>query len=246
MQRFRYTAVDSQGGQVSAAELADSESELVHRLRGKGLSPISIEQDSGGSTSAISSGVRNSDLVDILRGLGTLFASHVPVDRALGLLAQTTDRETVVQLLTTLRESVSRGESLAGSMAQRSDVFPNLVTSMVKAGEEAGILEHLVPELADFLDEREQTKKQIVSALIYPAFLLGVGVISVALLIGFVVPSFADLFSQMKEGIPASAAFLRISSVSSLVISLPMPCSTQYRPSSSKWRQTSEGCLLSM
>ncbi len=208
MQHFRYTAVDRQGGQVSAVELADTESELVHRLRNKGLSPIKIEQDSGRTKSAISSGVRNADLVDILRGLGTLFASHIPVDRALGLLAQTTNREPVVQLLTALRESVSRGESLAGSMAQRSDVFPNLVISMIRAGEEAGILEHLVPQLADFMDEREQTKKQVISALIYPAFLLGVGVISVALLIGFVVPSFADLFSQMKEGIPAAAAFL--------------------------------------
>ncbi|HXK55885.1 MAG TPA: type II secretion system F family protein, partial [Gammaproteobacteria bacterium] len=156
MQHFRYTAVDRKGAQVSAAELADSESELVHRLRGKGLSPISIEQDAGGTRTAITSGVRSADLVDILRGLGTLFASHIPVDRALGLLAQTTDREPVVQLLTMLRESVSRGESLAGSMAQRSDVFPSLVISMIKAGEEAGILEHLVPELADFLDERER------------------------------------------------------------------------------------------
>ena len=208
MQHFRYTAVDRNGGQVSAAELADSESELVRRLRSKGLSPISIERVSGGTRGAISSGIRKADLVDILRGLGTLFASHVPIDRALGLLAQTTDREAVVQLLTMLRESVSRGESLAGSMAQRSDVFPNLVISMIRAGEEAGILEHLVPQLADFMDEREQTRKQVVSALIYPAFLLAVGVISVALLIGFVVPSFADLFSQMKEGIPASAAFL--------------------------------------
>ena len=208
MQHFKYTAVDRKGAQISAAELADSESELIHRLRGKGLSPIRIELDSGGTKSAISSEIRNADLVDILRGLGTLFASHIPVDRALGLLPQTTDREPVVQLVTGLRESVSRGESLAGSMAQRSDVFPKLVISMIKAGEEAGILEQLVPQLADFLDEREQTKKQIISALIYPAFLLGVGVISVALLIGFVVPSFADLFSQMKEGIPASAAFL--------------------------------------
>ena len=208
MQHFRYTAVDRKGEQVSAAELADSEAELIRRLRGKGLSPITIELDSSGIRATASSGVRSSDLVDILRGLGTLLTSHVPVDRALGLLAQTSDREAVVQLLTMLRESISRGESLAGSMAQRSDVFPNMVISMVQAGEEAGILEQLTPQLADFLDEREQTKKQVVSALIYPAFLLGVGVISVALLIGFVVPSFADLFNQMKDGIPASAAFL--------------------------------------
>ncbi len=208
MQRFRYTAIDGQGGQVTAVEIADSESELVHRLRGKGLSPIKIDPDTGGAGGISRAGVRSTDVVDILRGLGTLFASHIPVDRALALLAQTTDRESVTQLLTALREGVSKGESLADAMAQRSDIFPGMVISMIKAGEEAGILEHLVPELADFLDEREQTKKQIISALIYPMFLMVVGVLSVALLIGFVVPSFADLFNQMKDGIPASAAFL--------------------------------------
>ena len=97
MQHFRYTAVDRKGEQVSAAELADSEAELIRRLRGKGLSPITIELDSSGIRATASSGVRSSDLVDILRGLGTLLTSHVPVDRALGLLAQTSDREAVVQ-----------------------------------------------------------------------------------------------------------------------------------------------------
>ena len=75
MQHFKYTAVDRKGAQISAAELADSESELIHRLRGKGLSPIRIELDSGGTKSAISSEIRNADLVDILRGLPLIFRS---------------------------------------------------------------------------------------------------------------------------------------------------------------------------
>ena len=90
-------------------------------------------------------------------------------------------------MLTMLRESVSQGEKPGRVMAQRSDVFPSLVISMIKAGEEAGILEHLVPSSPiSWMSGTDQEADHIRADL--PCIPVGRGVISVALLIGFVVP----------------------------------------------------------
>jgi len=79
---------------------------------------------------------------------------------------------------------------------------------MVRAGEEGGILAQLLPSLEKFLTEAEETRKNLIGAMIYPSVLFVVGIVSIILMLGFVVPQFATLFEDAGTNIPDSAAFL--------------------------------------
>jgi general secretion pathway protein F len=79
---------------------------------------------------------------------------------------------------------------------------------MIRAGETGGILDQLLPDLANFLETAEATRKQVISALVYPMVLLCTGVLSVALLLIYVVPQFTAMFEQVGSDIPPSAQFL--------------------------------------
>jgi general secretion pathway protein F len=152
--------------------------------------------------------ITNSDVIDFTNGLCTLIEAHVPLDRALGLLEGITEKQVVQQLTEDLRRDVKEGKTLAEALRTRPDIFSHMYVNMVRAGEEGGILDQLLPKLANFLTAAEEAKRTILSSLIYPIILAVVGILSVILLMVFVVPSFATLFEDMGSNIPPSAAFL--------------------------------------
>lgn len=93
-------------------------------------------------------------------------------------------------------------------MEKRHENFSKMYISMIRAGEEGGILAQLLPSLEKFLTEADETRKNLIGAMIYPAVLFVVGIASVFLMLGFVVPQFATLFEDAGSNIPDSAAFL--------------------------------------
>jgi len=103
---------------------------------------------------------------------------------------------------------VKEGKSLADAMEARPDVFSKLYINIIRAGETGGILDQLLPDLVNFLETAEETKKQIISALTYPMVLLATGILSVALLLVYVVPQFTAMFEDVGSEIPDSALFL--------------------------------------
>jgi general secretion pathway protein F len=137
-----------------------------------------------------------------------LVEARVPLDRALGLLEGITSKQVVQEMIEDLRRDVKEGKSLADALQMRPEIFSRMYVNMVHAGEEGGILEQLLPKLADFLAAADAAKRTILSSLIYPIILGVVGFLSVILLLVFVVPSFSTLFEDMGSSIPSSAAFL--------------------------------------
>jgi general secretion pathway protein F len=93
-------------------------------------------------------------------------------------------------------------------MEAHPGVFSKMYVNIIRAGEEGGILDQLLPELAEFLETSAETRQTIISAMIYPAVLLVTGVVSVILLLVFVVPQFAAMFEDAGTQIPPAAQFL--------------------------------------
>jgi len=151
---------------------------------------------------------KSADLIDFTQGLTTLVKARIPIDKALTLLSSLTDKDSTRQLVESLRRDVKEGKTLAQAMEKQPGVFSKMYISMINAGEQGGILDQLLPSMLDFLTTAEETRKQIISALIYPAILFVVGVLSVILMLAFVVPQFATLFEDAGPAIPASASFL--------------------------------------
>lgn len=205
---YQYQACDAQGNLSTGQLSAESEREAVAQLQARKLVPIRIRTASKQSMSAQVSSIRNADLVDFTNGLCTLVEARVPIDKALSLLDGITEKEHMKRLVQAIRRDVKEGKSLADAMELRPEVFSRLYVNMIRAGEAGGILDQLLPDLASFLETAEATRKQVISALIYPIVLLATGILSVALLLIYVVPQFTAMFEQVGSAIPPSAQFL--------------------------------------
>jgi len=118
-------------------------------------------------------------------------------------------------LVNNLRRDVKEGRTLAAAMENYPLVFNQMYVNIIRAGEEGGILETLLPSLEKNLEASARTRDTVISALIYPAVLLVTGILSVGLLLVFVVPQFAMMFEGAGANIPNSALFLL--SVSELI-----------------------------
>jgi general secretion pathway protein F len=205
---YEYQACDAQGNMTTGQLSAESEREVVAQLQARKLVPIRVKAASKQIQSKRGSRIRNSDLVDFTNGLCTLVEAKVPIDKALSLLEGITEKEHMKRLVLEIRRDVKEGKSLADAMEMRPEIFSRLYINMVRAGETGGILDQLLPDLAGFLETAEETKKQIIAAMMYPMVLLFVGITSVTLLLIFVVPQFTAMFEDVGTEIPASAQFL--------------------------------------
>jgi len=205
---FKYQAYDS-AGKVQTGQLnADSEREAVKILQGRKLVPVKVQQARAGESRGRRRKIRHSDLLDFTNGLCTLTEARVPIDKALRLLEGITESAAMRELVMTMRREVKEGKGLADAMEQRPDVFSKMYVNIVRAGEEGGILDQLLPGLAEFLDSSAKNRQALINAMIYPIVLLAVGIISVFLLLVFVVPQFAAMFEDAGTEIPPSAQFL--------------------------------------
>ncbi len=205
---YQYQACDANGNMTSGQLSADSEREAIAMLQSQKLVPVKIKSSSRSSLQRTGGKIKNADLVDFTNGLSTLVEARIPIDKALNLLEGITEKEHMKRLVVSLRRDVKEGKSLADAMEARPDVFSKLYINIIRAGETGGILDQLLPDLVNFLETAEETKKQIISALTYPIVLLATGILSVALLLVYVVPQFTAMFEDVGSEIPASADFL--------------------------------------
>jgi len=205
---YQYQACDANGNMTSGQLSADSEREAIAMLQSQKLVPVKIKRSGRSSLQRAGGKIKNADLVDFTNGLSTLVEARIPIDKALNLLEGITEKEHMKRLVVSLRRDVKEGKSLADAMEARPDVFSRLYINIIRAGETGGILDQLLPDLVNFLETAEETKKQIISALTYPMVLLATGILSVALLLVYVVPQFTSMFEDVGSEIPDSALFL--------------------------------------
>jgi general secretion pathway protein F len=205
---FKYQAFDAAGKVQSGRLTADSEREAVRLLRGKNLTPVKIQETRSDAERSQRKRISHTDLVDFTTGLCTLVEAHVPLDKALRLLEGITESVAMRALVVAMLRDVKEGKSLADAMESHPKVFSKMYVNIVRAGEEGGILDELLPDLAEFLETSAKTRQAIVSAMIYPIVLLVTGILSVVLLLVFVIPQFAAMFEDAGTDIPGSAQFL--------------------------------------
>ncbi len=205
---FKYQAYDAAGKMLTGQLNAESEREAVKILQGRKLIPIKVQETRKSDSRSRSKKLTHSDLLDFTNGLCTLMEARVPLDKALRLLEGITEAPAMQELVINMRREVKEGKGLAAAMEMRPDVFSKMYINIVRAGEEGGILHQLLPDLAEYLESSARTRQAIVTAMIYPAVLLVVGIISVTLLLIFVIPQFAAMFEDAGSEIPPSAQFL--------------------------------------
>lgn len=219
MARYIYQARTNKGQVISGQIDADDESEARVRLRAKSFAPLKLTLVQGDS---LSKKIRNKgprvdsrDLQIFTRQFSTLISAGIPIVEALKILADGKKSMPLKYALTEIRENIESGLKLGESMAMHPNVFDRLYVNMMRAGEEAGILEGILHRLAGYLEKAEKIKKQIKSAMVYPAMIIFIAVIVVTGILVFIIPQFQELYGSSGKELPE---------ITALVISMSQFC----------------------
>ena len=207
MPQFSYQAIGRDGKSCNGIVEADSPESASRQLRAQGLTLLKLEAGSsadglaGDKVSGKPPG--RQEILSMTSELAVLLRAGLSLDRALKVLIDMAVQPQMNQLLTDLLKAVKSGKALSQAMESYQEVFGTFYLSMVRAGEASGQLAEVLSRLVDYLENAKENRDTVISALIYPAILAVVSVLSIVIMLGFVVPQFETLFEDMGDGLPA-------------------------------------------
>ncbi len=152
--------------------------------------------------------VSRKEISGFTRQMSTLLAATIPIPRALDGLAEQESSEALASVIQTLSSDVKRGEPFSRSLTQYPKLFSTLYSSMVQVGEESGQLDSVLEELADFLEDQDEMRGEMMSAIAYPSFVLGLGVLTTVVLLTFVMPRLLGIMTDLTDALPLPTRIL--------------------------------------
>lgn len=204
--KFFFRAVASDGKIRTGSLTGENEKVITREIRKQGLTPIYVGAAPKSASFEIKLPVfgrnRRRDVLFFTQELSTLLTSSVPLDRALSITAELTERPYFRFIVLDVLRVLKGGRSLADSLAGHPDYFSDLYVSMVRAGEASGSLAVIFERLAEFERSSDDLRNFIIASMIYPALLAFVGLCSVLILLNFVVPKFASIFEGTTLKMP--------------------------------------------
>lgn len=208
MTLYQYKAVTPSGETLEGRMDVASPDEVIAKLQDAGNIPLEVrDADSAGSGSLFAALTRKATLseaqiVQLTQQLATLLGAGQPLDRALQILLDLPESEKARALLERVRDVVRGGGTLSDALEAERETFSRLYVNMVRAGEAGGSLEDTLRRLADYLERSRQLKASVINALVYPAFLVGMVLVSLFVLLVVVVPQFEQMFADMDVEMP--------------------------------------------
>ena len=200
---FTFRAMDL-AGTATAGELeAESKSQVSEQLRQRGLIVLDVSEKS--NPLKIEDIMRRWKSVDMRelavfsRQFATLVASGMPMLRTLHTLEQQTNDEEIREAVAGLRADVEAGSTLEQAMERHPRVFDRLFRAMVRSGEQSGRLEESLDRIAFQVEKTDALRRQVKSALMYPALVFGFAVVVLVAIVMFVIPVFANIFEELAE-----------------------------------------------
>jgi general secretion pathway protein F len=209
MPEFSYRAADNVGRLLEGRIDASDAEAATRQLRAQGLIPIEVQGAQNlaarlrGTRKRSAGGKANqADVLAFTSELAIMLRAGLSLDRALRVLIGMSHKQSVADLLAQLLESVKGGASLSRALEPYRALVGDFYVNMVRSGETGGQLSDVLSRLVEHLERMRALRDSIVSAMIYPAILVGVAAISIAVMLGFVVPQFESLFRDMGDALP--------------------------------------------
>jgi type IV pilus assembly protein PilC len=208
MPTYAYVARDIDGKSVAGTITAADERSTREQLRRNNLYVTRLETQGVSSTSA---GARSSlfagrvklyDLVVFSRQLATLVRAGLPITVALHALSEQTRKETLRQAILEMHRDITTGSTMTNAMKKHPKLFSELYLALVEAGELGGMLDRTLETAAVALDTEMEIREKVKSAFVYPIAVAVTALGVVFFLLTFVVPVFANVYSQFKAPLP--------------------------------------------
>ncbi|HET6466388.1 MAG TPA: type II secretion system F family protein [Nitrospiria bacterium] len=205
MATFAWTGKTRQGAQQKGELVAKTREEVIGLLRKQNILVTSIQQKAGAFNLNLNfgGGVTDKDIVVFTRQFATMIDAGLPLVQCLEILSTQTENKFLAKVVGEVRQEVESGSTYADALRKHPKAFDDLYVNMVAAGEAGGILDTILNRLAKHIEKAAKLKKQIKSAMVYPLTIMGVAVVIVAILMIWVIPVFAKMFSDFGGALPA-------------------------------------------
>jgi type IV pilus assembly protein PilC len=193
----------SKSGAVKKGELvAKSRDEAVEQLRKQSVVVTSLEEKAAqeGFSFKLGGGVSEKDLVVFTRQFGTMINAGLPLIQCLEILSNQSENAALRKSVGAIKVQVEGGSTFSDALRRHPKVFDDLYVNMVHAGEVGGLLDTILGRLSKYIEKAMKLKGQIKSAMVYPASILGIAFIVIAVLMIFVIPVFEKMFKDMSGG----------------------------------------------
>lgn len=195
---FAWQGLDDQGRPIQGRLQAQAAGLARAQLRQQGVHRIRLQRLWWDRPQPI----RPAELSLMTRQLSALLQAGIPLLQSLDMLSRSLPSQSLVNIMQQVHLDVASGSALHAALAQHPSVFSGLYTSMVQAGESAGILDTMMARLAHTLEKNESLRSRVRSALMYPAAVMGVALGVLALILVFVVPVFEEVFKSFGAELP--------------------------------------------
>jgi type IV pilus assembly protein PilC len=201
---FTFSGKDASGEKISGERMAPNKQVLAQQLRRERITPGAIrEKGKEFALPTFGSGkVKVKDIAIFFRQFSVMIDAGLPLVQCLEILAANQENQAFQKTLTGVRTTVEGGATLANAMRQYPNVFDDLTTNMIEAGETGGILDIILQRLATYVEKAVRLKAAVKSALIYPVAVVSIAVLIVGALLKWVVPIFANLFAGLNVALP--------------------------------------------
>jgi general secretion pathway protein F len=213
---YRWKGLNGAGKTVTGIRDADSPRSLRALLRKEGvfLTEVGVQAgsqaESRGALAPRRGGQRVSaqELAITTRQLATLLKAGVTLVESLTAMVDQAENEHLKVVLSQVKQRVNEGIALADAMAVHPKVFPDLFCNMVRAGESSGALDVVLLRLAEFTEGQARMKTKIIGTMIYPAIMVLVGMVILAILFIVVIPKITQIFEDLKATLPLPTQML--------------------------------------
>ena len=199
MATFKYTAFDENEKNLKGFINASDSDEARLILINRGLNPLNIEK-----TLQKRSKVRisNNNLSIFTKQMSALLSAGTPIEKCIVLLSKQSSNSKFSQILLSINEDITEGNSLSSSMKKYPSIFDEIYTSTIYAGETSASLSEVFHDLSIYLDKEAKIRSQVVGALIYPAVLFLVSIAVIYALLSFVLPQVVEQFVSSNVELP--------------------------------------------
>ena len=224
MPDFLWKAAQADSQIVEGRLQAASQAQAMHQLRTQGLTPLQIVEAGASGAAGVSSlalqpaapasgpsrmsglftsnAIIQADILVMTSELSIMLKAGLALDNALRVLIGMNAKPAMVNLTQTILDDVKSGVPLSRALTRHPQQFGDFYINMIRSGEASGQLSDVLERLVEHLERLRALRESVVSATIYPAILLGVAVLSIIAMLGFVVPQFEPLFKGMGDALP--------------------------------------------
>lgn len=221
MPEFAWRAANSAGKVEEGRFTAATPAQVLKHLRDQGMTPLHIGDAGaavplpGATGQAASLGrfaqpkgrqargpVAAPDVLALTSELAIMLRAGLALDNALRVLIDMSHKPSVAALVQGILDAVKGGTPLSRALAAHRDLFGDFYINMIRSGEASGQMSAVLDRLVEHMERQRALRDSVISATIYPAILLGVAVLSLIAMLGFVVPQFEKLFTDMGDALP--------------------------------------------